>query len=334
MRVGDEAALDDVGGLGAEPSRVPDDEVGELADLDAAHEVGEALGEGGVDRVLAHVAPDPEVVGAGAPVGGEGAPLDLVLVGRVPGAQDDLAAAAHGLGVGAHHADGAEVVQDVLGGDGLGADAALGEGHVLGYVAGEVVADHEHVEVLVEGVAGEGAGGVGRRGEHVGQGHDGDDVGRVAAAGALGVVRVDGAAAEGGDGRLDEAPLVERVRVDQALHVELVAHAQAGVDGRRRAAPVLVQLEAARPRRHHLAEGRGVRVVALARHADVDGQGVGGLHDLSGVVFAGGAGRRVGAGAVFVSHLNSCGLLKWHDKRRGRKGEGGGGGGKRDHYCY
>jgi hypothetical protein len=53
-------------------------------------------------------------------------------VRRLPGADDDLADAAHGLRVGAHHREGAEVVQDVLGGDGLAADAAFGEGHVLG----------------------------------------------------------------------------------------------------------------------------------------------------------------------------------------------------------
>ncbi len=60
---------------------------------------------------------------------------------------------AHGLAVGGDHRERAEVVQDVLGRDGLAADAALGEGHVLGDRAVEVVADHEHVEMLVQRVA-------------------------------------------------------------------------------------------------------------------------------------------------------------------------------------
>ena len=64
----------------------------------------------------------------------------------------DLADAAHRLRVRRHHRERAEVVQDVLGGDGLAADARLGEGHVLGDRRVEVVADHQHVEVLVDGV--------------------------------------------------------------------------------------------------------------------------------------------------------------------------------------
>ena len=49
-----------------------------------------------------------------------------------------------------------------------------------------------------------------------------DDVGRVPATGALGVVRVDGAALERRQRVLDEARLVERVGVDGDLHVVLV----------------------------------------------------------------------------------------------------------------
>jgi hypothetical protein len=68
----------------------------------------------------------------------------------------DFADPAHGLRVGRHHRDRAEVVQDVLGGDGLAPDARFGEGHVLGDRRVEVVADHQHVEVLVERVDGVG----------------------------------------------------------------------------------------------------------------------------------------------------------------------------------
>jgi hypothetical protein len=52
-------------------------------------------------------------------------------------------------------------VQDVFCGDGFRADAGFGEGDVFGDVFAEVVADHEHVEVFVEGVAGVGPGWVG-----------------------------------------------------------------------------------------------------------------------------------------------------------------------------
>jgi hypothetical protein len=51
-----------------------------------------------------------------------------------------------------HDGKRAHVVQDVLGGDGFLADAAFGEGHVLGDRLVEVVAHHEHVEMLLQRV--------------------------------------------------------------------------------------------------------------------------------------------------------------------------------------
>jgi hypothetical protein len=66
----------------------------------------------------------------------------------------------------------------------------------------------------------------------------------VTATGAFGVVGVDGAALEGGEGGFDEAGFVEGVGVDRHLHVVLVGHAQAVVDAAGRGAPVLVQLQA------------------------------------------------------------------------------------------
>src|SRR5439155_20480045 len=121
------------------------------------------------------------------------------LVGRLPGADQHLADAAHRLAVGGDHGEGAEVVQDVLGGDGLAPDAALGEGDVLGDVGVEVVTHHQHVEMLLQRVHRERARRVGGGRQHVPQARDLDDVGRVPAAGALGVEGVDGAALEGGN---------------------------------------------------------------------------------------------------------------------------------------
>ena len=136
-------------------------------------------------------------------------------------------------------------MEDVLGRDGLLADAAFGEGDVLGNARAQVVADHQHVEMLGHGVDRVGPRRVGRRRQHVRQARHLDDVGRMAAAGALGVEGVDGAALEGGDGVLDEAGLVQRVGVDRHLHVMLVGDGQAVVDGGGRGAPILVQLQAA-----------------------------------------------------------------------------------------
>ena len=123
-------------------------------------------------------------------------------------------------------------MQDVLGGDGGGPDPGLGEGEVLGDGRVEVVADHQHVEVLLDGVDGVRPRGVGGRGQHVRLGDHRDHVRGVAAAGAFDVEGVDGAAGDGGEGVAEESGLVEGVGVDGELGAALLADVQAGVAGR------------------------------------------------------------------------------------------------------
>jgi hypothetical protein len=138
-------------------------------------------------------------------------------------------------------------VEDVLGRDRLLPDPGFGEGHVLGDVRIEVMADHEHVEMLVHRVHRVGPGRVGRGGDDVGQAADLDDVGRMPAARPFGMKGVDGPALEGPNRVLDEARLVQRVGVDHHLHVVIVGdpRQQSMAPGRR--APVLVQLQGASP---------------------------------------------------------------------------------------
>ena len=73
---------------------------------------------------------------------------------------------------------------------------------------------------------------------------DANDVGRMAAAGALGVIHVNGAAADRFQRILDEAEFVQRVGMDLHLKIEIVGDREAGVDRRRHRSPVLVQLQA------------------------------------------------------------------------------------------
>jgi hypothetical protein len=117
------------------------------------------------------------------------AALRLHLVRGLPGADDHLADAPHRLRIRRHHRDRAEVVQDVLGGDRLLADPRLGERDVLGDRGIEVVAHHQHVEVLGDRVHRVRPRRIRRRRQHVRFAADLDDVGRVAAARALGVQR-------------------------------------------------------------------------------------------------------------------------------------------------
>ena len=173
----------------------------------------------------------------------ERAALHLHLVRGLPGARDDLADAAHRLRVRADHRERADVVQDVLGGNRFLADAALGKRDVFRDAGVEVMAHHQHVQMLVERVDGVGPRRVGRRRQHVRLAAHLDDVRRVAAAGAFGVIGVDHAALERLDRGFDEAGLVQRVGVDRDLRVGPVGRGQCGVDRSGRGAPVLVELQ-------------------------------------------------------------------------------------------
>ena len=63
--VGDEAALEDQLRLHAEERGLPQDEVGELARLDRADFVRDAVGDGGIDRVFGDVAQGAEIIRRG-----------------------------------------------------------------------------------------------------------------------------------------------------------------------------------------------------------------------------------------------------------------------------
>ena len=265
----DEPALDDQRRFDAEEGRLPQHQVGQFARLDRAHLVRDAVGDGGIDGVLGDVALGAEVVVRRSRLRARAPRCAFILcavcqVRMMTSPTRPMACESR-----RHHAECAEIVQDVFGGDGLAADADFGESHVLGDAGVEVMADHQHVQVLVDGVDGVGAGRVGRRRQHVRHAADSDDVGRVPAAGALGVVGVDGAALEGGDGVFDEAGFVQGVGVDGHLHVVLFGHRQAAVDGGRSGAPVFVQLQPAwrrlRPVRRSALGQAGVALAQKAR---------------------------------------------------------------------
>ena len=133
-------------------------------------------------------------------VAGQAAALLLHFVRGLPSADDDFTHPPHGLAVAAHHADRTQVVQDVFGRDGFFADAAFGKGQVFGDAGIQVVADHQHVHMLIERVVGEGHGRVGRAGQKVRLTHHLQNVGRMAAPRAFGVKGAQAAPPRGFDG--------------------------------------------------------------------------------------------------------------------------------------
>ena len=80
---------------------------------------------------------------------------------RLPGADRHFADTAHRLAVGGNDREGAEIVKNVFGSDRLLANAAFGKGDVLGDPRIEMMADHQHIEMLGDGIDGIGPGRIG-----------------------------------------------------------------------------------------------------------------------------------------------------------------------------
>jgi len=86
-----------------------------------------AVRDGGVDGVFGNVAPHPKVVMLRR-VFGQAATLQFHFVRGLPTAHHVFAYTPHGLAVGAEDADGAQVVQNIFGGNGFFADTAFSKG--------------------------------------------------------------------------------------------------------------------------------------------------------------------------------------------------------------
>ena len=267
-----------------------------------------------VDGVLGNVALDAVVVVV-LGITLQRTELLLHAVSNLPGAQYNLTDAAHCLGVRRGDGQCAHVVQDVLSCDGLAADAGVSECHVLRQVRVEVVAHHDHVKVLIQGVHRVRQGRVGRRRQHVRQASCLDDVRCVAAASTLGVEGVDYAVTDCSQGVVHKAALVQGVGVDCNLNVQLIRNGQCGVDGVSGCTPVLVDLQADCTSADLLTQRVRVRCVALAQEANVDREVTGCLDHAGDVGRTGGhrgcvgglsranAATDQGGGAVVQSNL-------------------------------
>src|SRR6476660_7469752 len=126
----------------------------------------DAVSDGRVDRVLGDIAFDAEVIVATRLLR-QPATLLFHLVRGLPRLRDDLANTPHGLAIATHHADGAEIVEDVFGRDRFATDTAFRKSDILRQAWIEMMANHQHVQVFVDGIDRVRAGGIGRTGQDV-----------------------------------------------------------------------------------------------------------------------------------------------------------------------
>ncbi len=230
-------------GLSAKKRRLPQDQIRQLADLHRTDLRGHSVRDRRIDGVFGDIAAGAEVVG---PIGilGQQAALLAHLVRRLPGPADHFAHPPHRLAVGGDNRQRAQVVQNILGGDRLLANPALSEGHILGDILVEMVADHQHVEMLIDGIDRKRPSRIRRGGQHISLTAQFHNIGCVATASAFGMVGMDRTALKRRARSLDKTRLVERIGMDTDLHVIVFSNAQTRIDRRRGRAPILVQLKA------------------------------------------------------------------------------------------
>lgn len=135
-------------------------------------------------------------------------------------------------------------MQNIFGSDRFPANARFGEGDVFSDIWIEMVADHQHVEMFIDGVDGIRQRRVGGGGQNIRMCAGGDDIRRMAATCAFGMESMNGAIADRCQRILNKTGLIERVAVQRYLNVHFVGHGQRAVDSGRRGAPVFVDLQA------------------------------------------------------------------------------------------
>ena len=223
QRHGNRAALQHHIRLHAKEGRRPHHQIGNLANFNAADMIGNALRNRRIDCVFGDIALGARVIII-AFFFWQAATLHLHLMRGLPGADNHLAHSAHRLAVGRHHADGADIMQNIFCRDGFLANAAFGKGHIFRNARIKMMAYHEHIQMLIHRIHGVRHGGVGGRRQHTRFTHQAQNIRRMPATGTFGMEGLDGAAANGLDGFLDKAAFIQRVGMDGDLNIHLIRH--------------------------------------------------------------------------------------------------------------
>jgi len=141
LRGCDHAALQDHRRLHAEERRLPQHQISDFAGFDRSDDMRNAMRDRRVDRVFGDIALCAEIIISLA-VFWQSAALHLHFVRSLPGSHDDFADASHRLRIRGHHRNGAQIVQDIFGGNRLSADTGFGESDIFGDRRIEMMADH------------------------------------------------------------------------------------------------------------------------------------------------------------------------------------------------
>src|ERR1700745_4531839 len=191
-------------------------------------------------------------------------------MGGLPGAQDHLANSAHRLRISRHHRDRSQIVKNIFRRDSFAANSRFGKSDVLGNCRIEVMANHKHVEVLVQSVHRVRPGRVSGGGQNIWFATYFDDIRGVPSTGAFGVISVDRAILKCRDGIFDETRFVQGIGMERDLSVRFFGHGETNTDRGRSCPPVLMKLEPDSARLNLLAEWLRATGIAFTQKTKID----------------------------------------------------------------
>ncbi len=229
----------------------------------------QSVGDGRANGIFGHIAARPVIVCQR--IAWQRPTQLLHSVCRLPGPHDDLTDTAHRLRIGRHDRECANIMQHIFSGDRASPYAAFGKGKIIGDLGIQMVRHHNHVQMLIHRIAGKRTGRVGRGRQHIGFPGNPDNIGRVPAAGAFGVERMERAAGNGLEHVLDKPSLVKGIGVDRNLDTGCVCDLKRSVNNRRRSAPVFMDFEASHARTQLLPQGLMRHRIAAPQKKDIHG---------------------------------------------------------------
>ena len=152
---------------------------------------------GWIDGIFCNIAFYTEIVISFSFVFRKGPPLIFHFAGCLPGTCDNFSYTSHCLGIGTHHTENSHVVKNVFRCNGLRTDTGVCKSHVLRNFFVQMVAYHQHVQMLVQRIYRIRHGRVCRRWQNISCGSSTDNVRCMSAAGTLCMVSMDGSSTDG-----------------------------------------------------------------------------------------------------------------------------------------
>ena len=221
-----------------------------------------------VDRVLGDVATNSHIVIV-LRITLKRSSLLLHLVCRLPRSRDDLPDSSHRLRIRTHHTENAHVVKHILRRDRLRSNTGICKCNILRNVFIEMVANHQHIEMLIERILRKWHCRICRGRKHIRSGSCADDIRGMTATCALGMIGVDCSPINRSERILNASTLVQRIRMNCDLNIILVCDIETMVDDCRCCTPVLMNLESHRACLDLLDQRCLIRTVSFSEKTEI-----------------------------------------------------------------